>query len=222
MIRQRGGDPRVQNDDESPIRGGQYEQLLRWYVLEQLICCSHSADLPNVVGPKASERHGYSRFDKGTKFGFSKPSAQLTLLCQRTMLSLAVTQIVSGSIHAILYGLYLATLVQCLRWLLFDDDGWKFRAHINWFMLTVTLFIFLFSTADFAGTIRLFTGDRSLKEVGGVSAMNVGTQTRFFDGGRTLNSAGTGHTRIGYSRDDRCCPGTFGELNWVAGSLTWT
>jgi len=58
--------------------------------------------------------------------------------------------IIAATIQALLYGLYLATLAHCLRWLLFDDDGWSHRnaKDINWRMLIITVVIFLFSTAS--------------------------------------------------------------------------
>jgi hypothetical protein len=55
---------------------------------------------------------------------------------------------IAVTIQALLYGLYVATLAHCLRWLLFDDDGWSHRKDINWRMLIITVIIFLFSTAS--------------------------------------------------------------------------
>jgi hypothetical protein len=55
--------------------------------------------------------------------------------------------IVGAIVQALLYGLYLATLAHCLRWLLFDDEGWSRRKDINWRMLVIAVVIFLFSTA---------------------------------------------------------------------------
>ena len=51
-------------------------------------------------------------------------------------------------VQALFYGLYVATLVHCLRWLLFDDEGWSHRKDINWPMLTTAVAIFLFTTAS--------------------------------------------------------------------------
>lgn len=55
---------------------------------------------------------------------------------------------------SVLYGLYLATLPVCLRWLLYDYDDWKPRRHINWSMLAVTLIIFVSTTLDTALIVR--------------------------------------------------------------------
>ena len=56
--------------------------------------------------------------------------------------------IIGAMIHALLYGLYIATLSHCLRWLLYDDEGWSPRKRVSWAMLTVTVVIFLLSTGS--------------------------------------------------------------------------
>ncbi|KAF9450647.1 hypothetical protein P691DRAFT_623941, partial [Macrolepiota fuliginosa MF-IS2] len=43
---------------------------------------------------------------------------------------------------ALAFGLYLATLLTCLRWLLFTDDGLRPRENIRWTILVVTFLIF--------------------------------------------------------------------------------
>ncbi|TFK33653.1 hypothetical protein BDQ12DRAFT_727593 [Crucibulum laeve] len=50
-------------------------------------------------------------------------------------------------VEAILYGLYLATLLHCLRWMLYENEGWKIkkRISIHWTMLTSTVLIFVCS-----------------------------------------------------------------------------
>ncbi|KXN92330.1 hypothetical protein AN958_08561 [Leucoagaricus sp. SymC.cos] len=40
------------------------------------------------------------------------------------------------------FGIYFATLLICLRWLLFGDQGWKFKKTIRWGILVVTFLIF--------------------------------------------------------------------------------
>ena len=52
--------------------------------------------------------------------------------------------------QATLYGLYVATLIDCLRWLIFTDDGWKQRDRVNKLMLITTVVIFLLSTVNLA------------------------------------------------------------------------
>ncbi|TFK33879.1 hypothetical protein BDQ12DRAFT_727404 [Crucibulum laeve] len=50
-------------------------------------------------------------------------------------------------VEAILYGLYLATLLHCLRWMLYENEGWKIkkRASIPWTMFISTMIIFICS-----------------------------------------------------------------------------
>ena len=50
--------------------------------------------------------------------------------------------------QAALYGLYVATLIHCLRWLVYTDEGWKRRDRVNKLMLTTTIIIFLCSTVN--------------------------------------------------------------------------
>ena len=52
--------------------------------------------------------------------------------------------------QATLYGLYVATLIHCLRWLIYTDDGWKQRDGVNKLMLITTVVIFLLSTVNLA------------------------------------------------------------------------
>lgn len=55
-----------------------------------------------------------------------------------------------GSIFAgaLFYGLYLATLFHCIRWLVFTDEGWKIRKKISKSMLIITLSIWVLSTVN--------------------------------------------------------------------------
>jgi len=50
--------------------------------------------------------------------------------------------------QAVLYGVYVATLIHCLRWLIYTDEGWKLRDRINGFMLITTILIFSLSTTN--------------------------------------------------------------------------
>ena len=51
--------------------------------------------------------------------------------------------------QAALYGLYVATLIHCLRWLVYTNDGWKLRDRVsNKLILITTILIFLFSTGN--------------------------------------------------------------------------
>ena len=83
--------------------------------------------------------------------------------------------IIEVTTQALLYGLYVATLVHCLRWLLYDDKGWSHRNDVKWPMLITTLVIFLFYTGSllldlrsvFAGTAPLTTAGVSTRNLQG-------------------------------------------------------
>ena len=61
-------------------------------------------------------------------------------------------------VQSVMFGSYVATLVHCLRWLLFDDEGWKMREKINWGMLIITILVFLFSTANLGISLQMTIG----------------------------------------------------------------
>jgi hypothetical protein len=65
-----------------------------------------------------------------------------------TMYPYADVVLISLFTQAALYGLYVATLIHCLRWLLYTDDGWKQRDGVNRIMLTAAILIFLLSTIN--------------------------------------------------------------------------
>ena len=50
--------------------------------------------------------------------------------------------------QAALYGLYVATLIHCLRWLVFTDEGWKQRDKVNKLTLITAILIFVCSTVN--------------------------------------------------------------------------
>ena len=58
-------------------------------------------------------------------------------------------------VQTLLYGIYVTTLVHCLRWLLLDDEGWTLRRRMSWFILIISILLFLFSTADLALSLKL-------------------------------------------------------------------
>lgn len=43
-------------------------------------------------------------------------------------------------------GVYLCTLAFGLRWLLFEDQGWRVRKNINWTLLAASLSLFILSS----------------------------------------------------------------------------
>ena len=53
---------------------------------------------------------------------------------------------ISVVVQAILHGIYVATLLYCLRWLVYDEK-WC-RRKINWPMLITSVVVFLLSTVD--------------------------------------------------------------------------
>jgi hypothetical protein len=61
-------------------------------------------------------------------------------------------------VEAILYVLYLATLVYGLRWLIFDDDGQRIREQVSWSMLAVTTVTFFLITTSLVLGVRLMMG----------------------------------------------------------------
>ncbi|KAM6499797.1 hypothetical protein JOM56_005305 [Amanita muscaria] len=81
--------------------------------------------------------------------------------------------------QALLYGIYLATLISCFRWLVFTDEGWKPRQKINMVMTFATIFIFLMSTVNLVTALKYglneyINEDGSYKpEYGTVIAMDI-------------------------------------------------
>ena len=64
------------------------------------------------------------------------------------------TVLIELFIQAILFGLYLATLVHYLRWLVFADEGWKSREKINKPMLIVAILLFALTFVAFAIMVK--------------------------------------------------------------------
>ncbi|PFH48433.1 hypothetical protein AMATHDRAFT_5783 [Amanita thiersii Skay4041] len=56
--------------------------------------------------------------------------------------------IIAMFVQSILYGPYLCTVLYCIRWLVFADQGWTIRQRIDRPMLAITLLLCLLSTAD--------------------------------------------------------------------------
>ncbi|KIL57873.1 hypothetical protein M378DRAFT_359464 [Amanita muscaria Koide BX008] len=71
------------------------------------------------------------------------------------MLAKVPRVVVAMIVQTLLYGIYLETLIQCLRWLIFIDEGWKPREKINSHTLTfTTIFIFFTSTINHITTLQ--------------------------------------------------------------------
>src|ERR1700759_655198 len=59
-----------------------------------------------------------------------------------------IAQLTTLFTQAVFYGLYVVTLIHCLRWLVYTDDGWEQWNRINKLMLITTVLIFLLSTVN--------------------------------------------------------------------------
>jgi hypothetical protein len=70
------------------------------------------------------------------------------------MLSTLESQVATLFADAVLYGLYLATLMPCLWRLLYGQNGWKMNHHVDWLMLVMSVAIFLSTTLDTALSVR--------------------------------------------------------------------
>ncbi|KDR74688.1 hypothetical protein GALMADRAFT_1334029 [Galerina marginata CBS 339.88] len=53
-------------------------------------------------------------------------------------------------VGSLAHGVYLSTFAICIRWLLFADEGWKFRKRIDWTMLSAMLALFVLSSTHIA------------------------------------------------------------------------
>ena len=66
------------------------------------------------------------------------------------------TFLIATFVRAISYGLYSATLIHSLRWLLYTDEGWKVRSVSEFRVaLGVTLLLFIFSTANIGLALKI-------------------------------------------------------------------
>ena len=59
--------------------------------------------------------------------------------------------------QAILYGLYIVTFAQCLRWLLCEDGGWRVRTRkdVNQVMLVIATLLLVFTSVDTMVAIKI-------------------------------------------------------------------
>ena len=70
------------------------------------------------------------------------------------MLSVLESQVATLFADAVLYGLYLATLIRCLWRLLYGPNGWKTSHRVDWPILIMSIAIFLSTTLDTALSVR--------------------------------------------------------------------
>lgn len=60
----------------------------------------------------------------------------------------------SVSLEIVFTALYLASLLLCLRWLIFSDNSRTVREHIDWPLLTITIILFALYVTDVSLTLR--------------------------------------------------------------------
>ena len=64
------------------------------------------------------------------------------------MLSVLKAYIIATTLQALLIGVYFASFLLCLRWLIFSDDGGSLRKVIHRPFLIITIILFVFSVTD--------------------------------------------------------------------------
>ena len=95
------------------------------------------------------------------------------------MVTTRVAFLIATLLQAILYGFYLETFVQCLRWLLCEDQGWKLRPRgkVNRAMLIIAVLILILASADTMVALKIslsHLGSRSGKGlVVGVTKLGI-------------------------------------------------
>jgi len=92
---------------------------------------------------------------------------------QALMIPTSDAFLVTTLAQAVLYGLYLATFAQCLRWLLYDDGGWVLRTskNVNHVMLITAILIFAFTSVDTMVALRI-----SLTQLGSGNGNGLGDE----------------------------------------------
>ncbi|KIJ41914.1 hypothetical protein M422DRAFT_31552 [Sphaerobolus stellatus SS14] len=55
---------------------------------------------------------------------------------------------------ALFFGVYISTLFSCIRWLVWDDGGWRIRKKIHWTTLSVALLLFACALVNISLTLR--------------------------------------------------------------------
>jgi hypothetical protein len=65
------------------------------------------------------------------------------------------SNVIEVLVQVVLYGLNIASLVFCLRCIVWDDKEWKLCSKINWPLITITLPVFLFSTVNFGISLHM-------------------------------------------------------------------
>lgn len=68
--------------------------------------------------------------------------------------AIQVASIVNSFVQALVYGAYIITLVHCLRWIMYNDEGWSRRKKMDMTMLIVSIAVFLLQTAGLATAFK--------------------------------------------------------------------
>lgn len=64
---------------------------------------------------------------------------------------------------AVIYGIYLLTFAQSLRWQLLTDEGWVIRRKPHWGMVIITISIFALTTSYLS--LLLFRNTQTLHDI---------------------------------------------------------
>lgn len=84
--------------------------------------------------------------------------------------------IVALFVQSIMYGLYVASTGHVLRWLLFDGEGWRLRPVRDrpmFLMLSMSILLFLLSTADLVTSVILTIEPESTKGYYDINTVNI-------------------------------------------------
>ena len=76
------------------------------------------------------------------------------VLLSEMLLSTVEVYMIAMTLQALLTGLYLASFLLCLRWLIFSDDGGALRKPICWPFLTITIVLFTLSATDLGMSLQ--------------------------------------------------------------------
>jgi hypothetical protein len=91
-------------------------------------------------------------------YKFTRPRAPHNTPLYLAMVPESEAFVIPLFVQAIMFGSYMASLVHCLRWLVYDDEGWTMRKKINWGMLIITIVVFLFTAANLGISLQMTLG----------------------------------------------------------------
>ena len=81
-----------------------------------------------------------------------------------TALTVVEATTIAAVMQSLLMGVYLASFLLCLRWLLFSDGGRTLRKRIDWTLLSIAIALFALSATSFGFSLLflLMASDKSL------------------------------------------------------------